>query len=256
MDILTFLTEQFNSRSLSYRTIGVYMACISQLHDLIEGQQVGNLPLVSRFTKDIFELRTPEPRLCSSLELLASLSLKDLCLKLTILLALTSAAPAHELAALDLTCIVRKEDSWEFTIPIHVKNSRPYIPSRKIFLTRYQGNPEICVVRCLNHYLQWTEQIREGKNLLISYAVIPHNAVGSLTIPRWLLSAIQKAGVELSYKGHSTRAASTSGVADSGLPLELILEAADWSSARKFEKHYHKPTDKGRFAQTCSIKFM
>ena len=60
MDILTFLTEQFNSRSLSYRTIGVYKACISQLHDPIEGQQVGNLPLVSRFMKGIFELRTPE----------------------------------------------------------------------------------------------------------------------------------------------------------------------------------------------------
>ena len=28
MDILTFLTEQFNSRSLAYRTIGVYKACI------------------------------------------------------------------------------------------------------------------------------------------------------------------------------------------------------------------------------------
>ena len=154
MDILTFLTEQFNSRSLSYRTIGVYKACISQLHDPIEGQQVGNLPLVSQFTKDIFELRTSEPRLCSSLEILASPSLKDLSLKLTILLALTSAAPAHELAALDLTYIARKEDSWELTIPIHVTNSRPYHPSRKIFLTRYQANPEICVVRCLNHYLQ------------------------------------------------------------------------------------------------------
>ena len=156
MDILTFLTEQFNSRSLSYRTIGVYKACISQLHDPIEGQQVGNLPLVSRFMKDIFELRTTKPRLCStwsvekvlwhfaSLEPLAILSLKDL--------ALTSAARAHEQAALELA-------AWEFTI--RVKNSRPYHPSRKIVLARYQANPAIYVVRCLNHYLQWTEQIRE-----------------------------------------------------------------------------------------------
>ena len=147
--------------------------------------------------KGIFELRTPEPKSCStwsvekvlrhfaSLEPLASLSLKDLSLKLTILLALTSAARAHELAALDLTCIVRKDDSWEFTIHIHVKNSRPYHPSRKIFLARYQANPAICVVRCLNHYRQCTEQIREGKDLLISY-VRPHNAVGSQTISRLL----------------------------------------------------------------------
>ena len=161
--------------------------------------------------KGIFELRIPEPKSCStwsvekvlrhfnSLEPLASLSLKDLGLKLTILLALTSAARAHELAALDLTCIVRKDDSWEFTIHIHVKNSRPYHPSRKIFLARYQANPAICVVRCLNHYRQCTEQIREGKDLLISY-VRPHNAVGSQTISIWLCAAIQKAGVELSIK--------------------------------------------------------
>ena len=135
-------------------------------HDPIEGQQVGNL-LVSRFMKGIFELRIPEPKSCStwsvekvlrhfnSLEPLASLSLKDLGLKLTILLALTSAARAHELAALGL--------------------------------------------RCLNHYLQCTEQIREGDNLLISY-VRPHNAVGSQTISIWLCAAIQKAGVELSIK--------------------------------------------------------
>ena len=48
MDILTCLTEQFNSRILAYRNICVYKACILQLHDPIEGQQVGNLPLVSQ----------------------------------------------------------------------------------------------------------------------------------------------------------------------------------------------------------------
>ena len=227
MDILTFLTEPFNSCSLAYRTIGVYEACISQLHrSHIEDRQVGNLPLV-------FE-HPFEPKSCSTwsaekvLRHFASCSLKDLSLKLIILLALTSAARAHELAALDLTyiIIVRKEDSWEFPyIPIHVKNSRPYNiyhASRKIFLARYQANQAICVVRCLNHYLQCTEQIREGKNLLISY-VSPHNAVGSQTMSRWFsAAAIQKAGVELSYKGHSTRAASTSGVPESGLPLKLV----------------------------------
>ena len=123
----------------------------------------------------------------------------------------------------------------EFTIPIRVTNSGPYHPSRKNVLARCNLGGE-----CLNHYLQWTEQIREGKNLLISY-IRPHNTVGSQTISRWLCAAIQKAGVEFSYKGHSTRAATT---------LGIVLEAANWSSARTFEKHFHKPTNKGRFAQT------
>ena len=66
-DILAFLAEQFNNRHLAYRTIAVYKACISQLHDPIEGRQVGTLPLVSRFMKGIFELRPPQPKLCSIL---------------------------------------------------------------------------------------------------------------------------------------------------------------------------------------------
>ena len=163
-DILTFLAEQFNSRDLAYRTIAVYKACISQLHDPIEGRQLGNLPLVPRFMKGIFELRPPQPKLCSiwpvskvllhfaGREPLEGLSLKDLTLKLTILLALTSAARAHELAALNLTSALIKQDVCEFTIPIHVKNARPYHPPRKIVLTRYNKNSAICVVRCLNQY--------------------------------------------------------------------------------------------------------
>ena len=48
-DIFLFLTEQFSERNLSYRTIEVYKSCISQMHDPIDGQPLGNLPLVNRF---------------------------------------------------------------------------------------------------------------------------------------------------------------------------------------------------------------
>ena len=119
---------------MAYRTIAVYKACISQLHAPIEGKQLGNLPLVSRFMKGIFELRPPQPKLCSIWPVskvlldfagrkpLEGLSLKDLTLKLTIVLPLTSAARAHELVALNLTSALIKQDVCEFTIPIHVKN--------------------------------------------------------------------------------------------------------------------------------------
>ena len=53
-------------------------------------------------------------------------------------------------------------------------------------------------------------------------------------------------------KGHSTRAAATSEAADSDVPLlQLVLEAADWSSAGTFEKRYHKQTtSRGKFAKS------
>jgi hypothetical protein len=53
-DVLDFLSEQFNNRNLAYRTVGVYKACISQMHDPIDGLQLSRLPLVSRFMKGIF----------------------------------------------------------------------------------------------------------------------------------------------------------------------------------------------------------
>jgi integrase len=62
----------------------------------------------------------------SSLEPQEDLSLKVLTLKLTSLLALTSGARAHEIAALDCNHLSKKADSMEFIIPTHVKNSRPY----------------------------------------------------------------------------------------------------------------------------------
>ena len=44
------------SGNLSYRTIGVYKSCISQLRDPVGGQPLGTLPLLARFMKGIFRV--------------------------------------------------------------------------------------------------------------------------------------------------------------------------------------------------------
>ena len=233
-DVLQFLSEQFNMRNLAYRTVGVYKACISQLHDPVDEQQLGSLPLVSCFMKGIFQLRPPTPRMCStwrvgpvlrylsSLEPLEELSLKVLSLKLTTLLALTSAARAHEIAARDCNHVSKKIDGWEFIIPMHIKNSRPYQSPRKIYFRRYSVERSVCMVRCLEHYCQSTSQHRRNQQLLLSY-ISPYNPVGSETISRWICMLIQLAGVDVSYTGHSTRAASTSEAAES-INIQYLLQ--------------------------------
>ena len=158
------------------------------------------------------------------------------------------AARAHELAALDLSCALIKQDMCKFSIPIHVKNARPYHPPREIVLTKYQQDRAICVIQCVNNYLARTKGIRQGNHLLVSY-IKPHKAISSQTVSTWLCTAIQQTGVDWSFKGHSTRAAATSEAAGSGIPLELVLYAVDWSSARTFE-HYHKVHVPRRFAQS------
>ena len=83
-------------------------------HVGVKGIPVGKLPLVSTFRKGIFNLRPPCPRYTSSwdvsvvLDLISaqgeneSLSLKQVTLKLTMLMALTSAGRSSDIHGLDL----------------------------------------------------------------------------------------------------------------------------------------------------------
>jgi len=121
--VLNFLASLFQQQHLSYRTVAVYKCAISQTHDPIGSVSLGALPIVSRFMKGIFRQDPPKPKLCTTWKVqdvlsylreqksVEELSLKELSHKLILLLALTSAARAHELAALDLTYMVEKEDS-------------------------------------------------------------------------------------------------------------------------------------------------
>ena len=147
-------------------------------------------------------------------------------LKTTILLALTSSARAHELAALHLDYVSQKENGWEFVIPKHVKNSGPNHPARKIYLPSLPEHQNICVIESLKQYVNRTARIRKYQR--------------SQTVSRWIRTVLSNAGIDAQYTGHSTRAAATSMAADSGVPLEDIIAAADWSSATTFERFYHK----------------
>lgn len=158
------------------------------------------------------------------------------------LLALTLAAHVHELIALSLASVIKKQDCWRFILPIHDKNSRPIHPGREISFYAYHEDPRLCAVTCLEEYVKKTEKRRGDDQLLISYKA-PNKTMGSQTLSRWLYTVLTKAGVSMAFTGHSTRSASTSEVANSGIPMELILKTADWSSANVFKKHYHNATD-------------
>ena len=124
-----------------------------------------SLPVVAPFMKGVFKMKPPKPKYCStwsvktalsfleSLEPLEELTLKHLCYKTVLVLALTSAASTHELSALDLTYSLRKEGSWEFSLPTRGKNSRPGHPARKFLFLEFPENPKICVVRSLTAYM-------------------------------------------------------------------------------------------------------
>ena len=112
----------------------------------------------------------------------------------------------------------------------------------------YPENPSICVVRTLEEYVARTEKERKASQLLLSY-IRPYVPISSQTLSRWLKNCLVLAGIDNCFTGHSTRSAATSSAAEAGLSLETILEAADWSSVRTFERFCRKPPVKGDFAR-------
>ena len=54
---------------------------------------------------------------------------------------------------------------------------------------------------------------------------------------------LKLSGVDVSmFTAHSTRSASVTAAADSGVTTNDILKAADWSTESVFRKFYYRPT--------------
>jgi integrase len=96
-------------------------------------------------------------------------------------------------------------------------------------------------VECVRRYCELTKTLRLDNHLFIS-TVVPHQAVKSETISRWVRDTLGEAGVDIvTFSGHSTRAASTSCAKAQGLSIREIREAAGWTNSKTFARFYDKP---------------
>ena len=79
----------------------------------------------------------------------------------------------------------------------------------------------------------------------------PYKAISSATLSRWLKAFLPLARIDTSiFKGRSFREASTSKAVSLGVPLDVILKAADWKNAGTFAKFYQREVSSvGQFAQ-------
>ena len=90
----------------------------------------------------------------------------------------------------------------------------------------------MCVMKCLDAYLDRTKVWRNGKNQLLMSFIQPHKEVCTSTISRWLEETLVLWGVTeiLDFGGHSTRSASTSKAGLSGLSVKEVLDQGSWSN--------------------------
>ena len=168
-------------------------------------------------------------------------TIKELTLKLTMVIALVSAQRRQSIHLLNIDYMVKDDISYVFTIKEHIKQSRPgYTPPQIEFKT-FSDNPNICIVATLNEYKDTTAVHRgEYKQLLLSYVKL-FKPVTVDTISRWLKLVLVQAGIDTTlFRAQSTPCAAVSKAKVNGLHTDDILKTADWSSECTFAKFYNK----------------
>ena len=167
--------------------------------------------------------------------------MKELTLKLVMLIALTTGQRCQTLTFLDTSeQYMQKNDTcFNFALTEHIKQDKPGKVFGNVRLYKYPVR-ELCVYETLGYYLQATEKLGNSSKLLVSY-IKPYKAVTSSTIGRWIKTLLGQVGVDTEIvSGHSTRCASTSKALMS-VSTDVILATAGWTEESTFRKFYNKP---------------
>lgn len=195
-------------------------------------------PVLSKH-QEIWDVKTVLEFL-QTLHPVEGLTLKNMTLKLTMLLALTSAQRCQTLQASSLDNMRLANDECTFYFTKLLKTFRPGKHQSPLVLKALTPREQICPIKALREYVKRTKNLRAQEDqLLISYQQ-PHKGVETDTISRWLKDILQQAGID-NFTGHSTRAASSSAAKRSNVDFATILQAAWWSNTETFNKFYSRP---------------
>lgn len=254
--VLSFLHSLFKN-GLSYSALNTARSAVSNIdmNDSVSPDHtpVGKHFLVCRYLKGVFNKLKPVPKynniwpvdtVLDYLSLfwpLDQISLKELTLKLVMLIALTTGQRCQTLTFLDTSeqYMQRNEECFNFALTEHLKQDKPGKVFGNLRLYKYPVR-ELCVYETLDYYLRATEKLRSSSKLLVSY-IKPYRAVTSATIGRWLKTLSGQAGIDTEiFSGHSTRCASTSKALMS-VSVDVILATAGWNEESTFRKFYNKP---------------
>ena len=198
LDFLTLLYKQ----GVSYSTINTARSALSSVITPADKTTFGEHPLVSRFLKGTFELRPSLPRYSTiwdvgivltylqSFPVLNDLTLKQLTLNLTMLLALVTVQRTQTLSKLDTSCMQETTTGVIFTIRDTLKTTRPGKHLAPIEIRSFTSASRLCQVTYIKHYITKTQSLRNDTRLLISY-MRPHKPVTNSTVARWIKSTLQ-----------------------------------------------------------------
>eukprot|EP00794_Sanderia_malayensis_P001725 gene1725-1923_t len=242
------------SDGLSYSSINTARSALSNLIYLAVGSSFGCNGIVTKFMRGVFCMRPKLPRYKEIWDVsivlthikswypFDSLTLKILTLKTITLMALTSGQRCQTLQALQIDQVQLDPDTCIFQVTKLLKTSTPQSHFGVVIFNAYASDEKLCMVSCLKEYIERTEALwKSCRSFFVSY-VKPHNMATVDTISRWLKETLNLSGIDVErFKAHSFRAAATSATKAFNVPIEHIMETANWKSAETFRKYYDKP---------------
>lgn len=244
--LLEFLTVLFKA-GLGYSAINTARSAVSAIV-FSDSVSLGSHPLIVRFMKGVFELRTPQSKysftwdvqiLFDYFKTCTDKSAKFLTHKLCALLMLATAQRVQTLHTLKLSNICFTNLGCTIFIDDKLKHSRIGYHQPPIKL-KYFPEKSICPVTCLKEYLDITKKPRGNQNELFLSYQSPYLPASKDTISRWLRFVLKSAGIH-NFAPHSFRSAASSNMYNQGMDLGEILKTAGWSRASTFYKFYYKP---------------
>ena len=216
----------------------------------------GNLPIVKRYMKGIYESNPVFPKsymiwdvsqvfnYFRSLPQPVQLDLKTLTLKLAMLMALLAGGQRgqtiHSINVLDIKVV---ENILVIPIMSKIKQSKLGKHMEPLKFKAYK-DPKLCIVTHLTRYLELTLPFRRTAKQAKLFLSLnrPHSSVTKDTVARWCKQVLSLSGIDITrYSSHSSRAAATSMAKQRGLSIDYIQRYAGWSNERTFAKFYDKP---------------
>ena len=263
--VANFLACLFD-KGLNYSTICGYRSAISALHEPVEGYKVGEHPRIVALLKGVFN-RNPLKRTLlppwdlrvvlrhiqnHPFEPLNQVDLKFKTMKAVFLLAITTGGRVSDLSLLGykqpFLRIEKVAPGLRFAPTGLRKQDRPKHFEHEVFVPTYPHNKFLDPVRAVLIYLKATKSLREGSNSLFVTLTEPHNTPSPQTISKWIVNTIKTCyeleGKQLqTVRAHSTRSLSSSWALYSGVAMDRILQAVDWSKDTTFVKFYLKDVE-------------
>ena len=112
---------------------------------------------------------------------------------------------------------------------------------RHVVVCKFAENENICPLKAVLDYVKRTSLIRNSLSLFIT-TQSPYRAAASMTARRWILCALDQAGIDVNkYSAHSTRHASSSKAFFVGVSVDEVMSRAGWTCVSSFVSHYNLP---------------